>query len=88
MSTSSSAVDKSGRAMQGTPKAPRETPPKVRKSKTASRMRNMNDMGIEKADKGRGGEFRTILRQQVSSLYGSMLVLDRIGLVSLHIRLH
>lgn len=48
----------------------------------------MNDMGIEKADKGRGGEFRTILRQQVSSLYGSMLVLDRIGLVSLHVRLH
>lgn len=45
------------------------------------------NMGIEKADKERGGEFRTILRQQVSSLYGSLLMLDRIGLVSLHIRL-
>lgn len=46
------------------------------------------NMGIEKADKEGDGEFRTILRQQVSSLYGSLLMLDRIGLVSLHIRLH
>lgn len=44
--------------------------------------------GIRKVDKGGGGEFRTILLQQASSLYGSLLMLNRIGLVPLHIGFH